>query len=280
MGSSGGGGDSETTVRYAPYVESKHEAFLDTMHASREAVINDSPFSGYSDIEVNDAFFGTGYIISSFPSLYDMYGKFMAGLDICSLQAQIFEDTVNAPEINDLVAAEADLMDDDIDANILPRFKTGFRDINAVMSSSFITGKAMIEDARVKSLSKFSAQLKYTMIPVATERWKIHLGWNESVIKNYAEIMKLYFSAKMDVDDANYSMNAKDKLWPFTVLDFERAGLGALQGATNTKSDVAGASKAQRAISGAMTGAAAGMMVGGPPGAVIGGVLGLGMAFL
>jgi hypothetical protein len=214
-----------------------------------------------------------------------MYGKFMAGLDIEVLYVQILEDTVNTPIIGNLVSAEAVLLDDDINANILPRFQVGMRDINSVISSSFVVGKAMIEDTRVKSISKFSAGLKYQMIPIASERWKAHLEWNRGVVLSYAEVMKLYYSAKMDVTDLNYSMVAKHKLWPFTVLEYERAALGALQGATTTTTEVAGASKAMKAIAGALSGAASGAMtgtaVGGPGvgtavGAIIGGILGIG----
>jgi len=288
MGKSSGG-DSKITVRYAGYIEDHHKAFLNIMTTRRDAALDDSPFEGYTDVEVEAAFFGTGYSIANFPSLYDMYGKFMAGLDVEALFGQSFEDTVNASQITDLVAAEADLLDDDIETNIIPRFTTGMRDINSVMSSSFITGKAMIEDARVKSISKFSAELKYRLIPVAVQRWQTHLEWNKTVILTYAEVMKLYYSAKMDITDFNYTMLAKNKLWPFTILDYDRAAIGALQGATNTKG--LGASTAGKAISGALSGAAMGGMVGGAiantavgaaegatfglPGAIVGGVLGL-----
>ncbi len=262
MGSSGGGGDTQTTIRYAPYIEAHHTVFLDLVSAKRDVVINDSPFVGYTDIEVDDAFFGTGYLISSFPSLYDMYGKFMAGLDIEVLHSQIFEDTVNAPVINNLVSAESVMMNDDIEMNSLPRMQVGLRDINSVMTSSFVVGKSIIEDARVKSLSRFSADLKFRMIPVATSRWTTHLEWNKGVVGVYAELMKFFYSAKTDVNEVNYSMATKNRLWPFTVLDFERASLGALQGATNSKTDVAGASTTAKAISGALSGAAMGAMVG------------------
>jgi len=261
-GGGGGGGDSQTTVRYAPYIESAHSAFLCLIAGARDTVINDSPFAGYVDIEVDDAFFGAGYLISSFPSLYDMYGKFMAGLDIEALWTQVFEDTVNSSQVGTLVAAEAVLLDDDIDINAIPRLQTGMRDINAVMGSSYVIGRAIIEDARVKSLSKFSADLKYRLIPVASSRWSTHLEWNKGVVGTYAELMKFYYSAKADIDEANYAMSAKNKLWPFTVLDFERAALGALQGATNSKTDVAGASTASKVIGGALSGAAMGAMVG------------------
>jgi hypothetical protein len=153
------------------------------------------------------------------------------------------------------------------------------RDINAVMSSTFIVGKAMIETARTKALSRYAADLRKAMIPIAAQRWSNHLNWNSGVIQMYGEVMKLYFSAAMDLDNHNYTMAAKDKLWPFTVLEYNRAALGALQGAMTSKTDVAGASTTQKAIGGALTGAAAGAMVGGVPGAVIGGALGLASAF-
>jgi len=275
MGGSSGGGDSETTIRYAPYVEDKHAAFLLAMATYREATTDDSPFSGYTDIEVENAFFGTGYTIASFPTMYDMLGKFMAGLDVDTLYSQILEDTVNAPEVNDLVAAESDLIEDDV-VEAVTAIEVGMRDIGSVMSSTFVVARAIPRDTKVKALEKFRSELKYRLIPVATDRWGKHLEWNKGVIMTYAEVMKLYYSVKMDVDDFNYSMAAKDKLWPFTVLDYERACLGALQGATKSTTDVAGGgSKMGGAISGALSGAAAGAIIAGGPGAVVGGVLGL-----
>ena len=233
----GGGGDSKTEIRYAGYIEEKHKDFLNTLAAQRESDIDNSPFTGYTELEVDDAFFGTGYLISSFPSLYDMYGKFMAGLDIDVLYSQIFEDTVNAPEINSLVAAEGVMMDDDIDMSVLPRFQTGMRDINSVMSSSYVCGRAAIEDARVKALSRFSAELKYRMIPVVTDRWRTHLDWNRHTVMLYAEIMRTYYQVKTNVEEHFYNIQELDAKWPWTVLGQERAGLGALQGAKTSDSE-------------------------------------------
>lgn len=266
MGSSGGGGGSgtqKTYVRYAPYIEERHKSFLTTVYDERVAIIADSPFTGYVDIDADVAFFGTGYTLASFPSLYDMYGKFMAGLDIDDLYTQLYEDTLNSSVTSDLIAAEGALLDDELMQSSYPRLQTGIRDINSVMSSSYVVGKSILEDTRTKLIAKFSADLKYRLIPVVQERWRTHLDWNKMVIATYAEIIKLYFSAKTDTDEINYAMAAKDRLWPFTVLDFERAALGALQGAVSQKTDVAGASTTARVLSGALSGAAMGALIGG-----------------
>jgi hypothetical protein len=281
MGGSGGGsGSGKTTIRYASYIEDKHEDFLDTVANYRADLTDESPFADYEDVEVDDAFFGAGYTISNYASLFETYGDYMLGVDIDALWTSVFADTVNSPEVDAVIDAEMALMDDDIETNTIPRMQLGMRDINSVLGSSFVVGKAIIEDARAKALAKFDAEIRYKLIPIAESRWRSQLQWNQQVVTVYAELMKLYYAVKTDVNEANYSFAAKDKLWPFTVLDFERAALGALQGAINEKRDVAGSSTAAKTISGALSGAALGAQVsGGNPyatgaGAVIGGLAG------
>lgn len=277
FGGGGGGGDSSTEVRYAPYLESIHVDFLTSLRTDVDMLYHNtprwqSPYGNHVAIEVEDAFFGTGYTIASFPSLYDMYGKFLAGLDIEVLYSQLYEDTLNAPVINDLIASEGMLLDDEINTNSLPRFQAGMRDINSVMSSSFVIGKSLIEDTRTKAISKFSSELKYRLIPVAQDRWAKHLEWNRNVVMSYAEIMKLYYMSKSDMNDHNYEMAREHLLWPFTVYDYERAAIGALQAATNSKTSQK-SSRLGGALSGAASGAMAGAMFGGF-GAIVGAMVG------
>lgn len=235
------GGDdpvSSSTIRYADYVETKHSDFLTAVQTERLGATGNSPYVDYESIDtLDDAFFGANYIISDFPSWYDMYGKFVAGLDIDTLFDQVFESTVNSPEVNALMAAESALMQDEIEMNILPTYELGARDLNSVMSSVYvIEGANVMGDAKIKALAKYEAQLRYNLIPLATQRWQTHLTWNQNVIAKYTDVIKLYYAAKMDVDNFNTNMGAKDTLWPFTVLEYERAALGALTGAKTTSS--------------------------------------------
>jgi hypothetical protein len=283
----GSGGDSSATVRYAPYIEEKHKALLDEYVVRRTAVIDNSPYANITDIPSDDGFFGVGYTLASFPSLYDMYGKFMAGLDVEVLYDQVYGDLMEGPVTRRLISAEAQFLTDELESDALPRFETGMRDLNAVMSSTFVIGRALLEETRLKLVEKYSAGLQYALLPVVTQRWQTHLEWNKGVIATYAEVMKLYFSAKIDIDDHNQEVKAKDRLWPFTVLDYERVAIAAMQGATKSTNHPAGGGTIQRAISGAMGGAAMGGMAGsmisgatagstfGVHGAVIGGILGL-----
>ena len=270
----GGKGDTTSTIRFHKNIRHAHEALMAETRRRRDAIIDDSPYDGIADLDMDVGLLGTGYVLADFPSLFDMYGKFMAGLDIEVLFTQVFGGTFDAAAIDELVSAESALLDDEIISNALPRFSTGMRDINSVLSSTFIIGRAQIEDTKTKLVAKFSADLKYRLIPVAVERWGRHLEWNKSVVQTYADMMKLYVMTSIDIATHNQDTAAKNALWPFTILDFERAMVGALNQAGGGPKQAAGGSMATKAISGALGGAAMGSSAG-PWGAAIGGVLGL-----
>ena len=274
----GGKGDATSTIQFHKNIRAAHEALMAETRRRRDAIIDNSPYDDVADLDMEAGLLGTGYVLADFPSLFDMYGKFMAGLDIEVLFNQTFEDTVNATEVTALVSAESALLDDEIISNALPRFSTGMRDINSVLSSTFIIGRAQIEDTKTKLVAKFSAELKYRLIPVAVERWSRHLEWNKAVVQTYADMMKLYVMTSLDIASHNQDTAAKNALWPFTILDFERAMVGALNSAGGGPTKAAGGSMATKAISGALGGAAMGaMMTPAMPmvGAAVGGVLGL-----
>lgn len=286
-GSSGGGGSSSSggtyTMRYADYIEVRHNEFLQTTAFYRQNLIpNNNPYGAYIDIPVDDGFFGAGYVLASFPALFDIYGKFVAGLDIEALWDQIYASTIDSPQTVTLVNAESMLLDDELESSILPKFMTGMRDLNAVMSSTFVIGKALLYDTKQKLISKFSAELKWKLITIAQDRWKAHLAWNTETVTSYARIFDLYFSAKNNITKMNFEYHAKNSLWAMEVLDYERANLGALQGAMKqTNSASSGGSSGGSVLGGALSGAAAGgMMTGGNPigiagGAILGGIAGL-----
>lgn len=281
MGKSSGGG-SEATVRYAPYVEDKHKDFLDSSKAYGDLLRNDSPYVDYDDFDFNEALYGVGYAISSFPSLYDMFGKFMAGLDIEILWDQVLNDIQDSSTIQAATNAHRDVLTDDIEQVVLPRFQEGMRDINAVMSSSFVIGKSLIEQGRNKKLAEFDANLRYKLIPVAAEVFSKHLSWNAGVISTYLQVMSFSIDTETSTVDMNYNYKKKNIMWPFTILEQERANIGALQGAMTTNSGATDPpSKLARGAGGAIGGAAMGAtagaqigMVGGPLGALAGGLIG------
>ena len=282
---SGGGGDTTTTIRYAQYIEDHHETFLDNSASFGTTARATNPFNEkYLQVDsVGDAFFGSGYAIANFPSLYDMYGKFMAGLDVELLWSQVLDGTQDDVTVSNLIQVHARDLDQDIEENILPRFQLGLRDVNAVMSSSYVIGKSLIEAKRTQALSKFAGELRYKLIPIAAERWRAHLGWNQNVISTYTTMINQFYNTGLTISNMNVEMYVKEILWPFTILDHERANIAALQGATSaTAPKGSEPSTASKAIGGALSGAAMGasaMPVNPVVGAAWGGVLGLAASF-
>ncbi len=281
MGSSSSeSGDSTTTIRYADYVESAHSKFLSRESSRVDRAIGQNPYDSYSNTNNNYGYLGVGYSIQDFPSVYDIYGKFMAGLNIESIWAEIFSDTVNNTQVAAVVTAESKLMRDDLYSITLPAYEVGMRDIGAVNTSSFIIGKALLEDSRQKSLAKFSAELRYKLLPLVEQRYEAHLGWNQAVATTYIGLLKDYYTVVKSYKEMDFDMQDKRMRWPLAMLDYERAALGALQGATKTTSE-SGSSGSGAVLGGAMSGAAMGGAVsGGNPigigiGAVVGGVAGL-----
>lgn len=285
MGGKGGKAKTEGMVRFAPYVEAQHKDFLALVAAKRNLLLEASPFENPEALRTEELFFGIGFDLTGFTTLYDNWSFQMWDSDINVIYTDIFRETTSGSIVGELVAAESKLVDDDMLESSIPRFETGMRDINSVMTSSFVIGRALIEDARVKAMTKFSAELQFRLLPIAVERWSRQLEWRKSVVATEIELMRFYLQASMDRIQHDQEVAAKHTLWPFTILDYERAALGALTGATKTTTtSQGGGSGAMKALvgagSGALGGAAMGSMIlpgpGTAIGAVVGGLLGLG----
>lgn len=282
-----GGEDVQTTrIRYADYVERSHKSFLDQVSNSVLAArISGTPFANHTAWDMESAFLGTGLTLASYDSLFEVFGDYLLEVNPSTLFNTVLADVVNGSVVNDMIAEEATRLSDDLEQETLPRFEAGLRDMNAVLSSSFIIGRSIIESNRTKALSRFSAETKARLIPVAIERWKAMLDWNRSVFEAYAQLMKFYIAQKMDVENHNYEISSRHKLWEFNALQYWGQALGSTGGSTTTSTELAGSSKVAKVIGSAMSGAGGGAMVGmafgssgGPIGAAVGGLVGLASA--
>lgn len=308
---SGSGGESSGEVRFAPYLETAHGRLLDHQgddtpdvsfidvfnatvckHDGFSDTINEdfiaTPYAGYEQVDIDDGFLGetsvvgTNYALIDFPSQWDMFGKFMAGLDVHDLWAQIYVDVVQGPEIENAVSAQSAELQSDIDINVMPKFLSGMRDINSVVgATAFVVGKAIIQTAHVRAINKFGSAIRVHAIDISNEQWKHHLQWNQAVITTYLDMFKAYYATRMDMDRANLEYSVKDLMWDINLFENARGILGAMSGGAATTGQNE-PSQTQKAVGGALGGAAAGWQVSGgsPVGAVIGGAIGLASSFL
>ena len=268
--------------RLAPYVETHHRNHLDSI--SREIVLGNeqNPYIQFPNIEFDEGFFGYGYMLSGFPSVCDMYGKFMAGLDISILFNQLFEESKTSIKL--LSKYEHSCLMNIIEGTVIPAFGQGVLDINYMLGGAFREGRDIIRAAGEKAIEKFRTTLKYKMLFIITEQWKMHLEWNKDVVSIYLEFYKLYTEQTMRKDEHNQQIRLKEALWPFKLLEYQRSALNVLMDSHHIagRPQPAGPKEQKqwvKSLSGAVSGAIMGAQIGGWVGAIIGAIIGLALSF-
>lgn len=283
----GGGGSKSSSppwqskeIRFAPYIEARHSSLLDAAYTARLATINDSPYSDYVDVDYEAAIIGIGYTIASFPSLYDMFGKFMSGFDVEVLWGKSFDRVMNSTAVSGEVDSAITSIDEAVEAGSIPELKLFARDMNIVCSSSFVISKALIESGRVKEVAKVSAEAKYDLLQETVFGKNGELNWQKSVVDNYAELFKTFYMVASRCTDVNYKMETDDILWALNVLDFERAALGIFHPRSHFTKQMPGPrrrsliSKFIMVTNDTGIGALYGMQFAGPYGAGVGAIIG------
>jgi len=159
-----------------------------------------------------------------------------------------------------LVSAQATKLSDDLEQVAYPRFECGLRDINSVISTSFTMGRAVMEQGRTKALAAYDAELRYRLLPLVIDRWKATIDWNKLSFDEYVNTLKFYVTLKDELDSHTMEIRAKNSLWVFTILEYERGAAAALAGPQTATNEVKGASKGQQIAGGVMMGLSALMM--------------------
>lgn len=286
-GSSGGGGGTSGKTDYPDYMKDFQGDMLNqtgtdlvTMSVidAMNAGFGNSPYTG---VNAYDPAADT----TAYTTVLTAFKAMLAGIsdtgDWADFYAQARTTIDNAVDLAADIAAYADQIDDEITTKVLPRFRRGMQDINAVVSSAFPIGEAVIEGFRDREVAKYSSELRLKnadfimagtgqMLQLMMNR----IGWEEAYAKTYIEAMRIKIVAHKEQADQDAKLDAEDALWDLELFKYGSNVLASIAGAVNQGTTSKGPSTMQSVIGGAMTGAAGGFMVGGVPGAVVGGVLG------
>jgi hypothetical protein len=304
MGSSGGGGGSGH-VSHSPYLEGLHYDWLsqtgvDTISSSITDVMNSalatSPWTTLSA-------YNPDADIASYEATMTAFKAMLAGMsdtvDWANLYAQA-ELSINGPG-NVLIAADIaayqSQMDDNIATRVLPRFRRGMQDINAVVSSAFVIGEAVIEAFQARDVAKYSSELymnsnnkKITATAQMMQMMAWRVGWEEGYVRTSVEAKRIKIVAKKEQTESDAAIDESDAKWDLEVFQYGGNLLGAIGGGTAIP-NMAGKNKAMSALGGGMAGASAGGVIGGaiaggqagsmatPYGAIIGAVVGAAAAY-
>lgn len=214
--------------RYAAYIEDMHQSFLDVAYENVLSVAADPPTSDHISTHIQEAFFGVGLAISSYPALYDMYGKYMAGLDIEDVWERLVSDKIDNSAID---AVGQTMSTENSEEVISEQAKASymFRNINAVISTTFITNRACIEDSGLKRLSLLRSNLCIELLN-SDEATASYLNWNKAVVANFSIMMKYYYKALHQSERWDYNYDAQNKVWPLSVAADYGRYLGIVSG--------------------------------------------------
>ena len=153
-GSSGGGGGGSGQVDYPDYMKTIHNDWLDNTGVDSitssvtdimNAALGNSPFTGVDAYDPSTPLSDAWDAVCAFNTVVDALDHDSDWQSVIVNVADIIDNNIITDTyITTDVAAYADVLDDQIESEILPRFRAGMRDINAVMSSAFVIGQAVI----------------------------------------------------------------------------------------------------------------------------------------
>lgn len=283
MGGSGGGssgGGSSGSVDFPDYMKTFHGRLLDDSGAdsptmslvdAMNAMFGNSPFTGESAYNPDSALADIDTSISAFSAI-------LAGIDEDVDWVAIYNtvsagiDGIVEADITADVAAFASEQDDQLVTVTLPRFEAGMRDINAVVSSSFVIGKSNIEGFRDRDVARHSSKLR---IAAQSERNSLYVqaanqvlqytmqkhSWEDSVMKTILEYNRIKIVAKREELDINLDIDESDATWDIGIFQHGANLLAGIGGGTVT-ADKKKKSQSASVLGGALSGAATGAMIG------------------
>ena len=293
----GGGGGSSGKSDFPDYMKNLHSEWLSNGNAAGvpnvllsagnditsllDSAISTSPYQG-------EVAYNPDVDIATFVSALNTFETDLGtALDwdvlLSTANTQVSSVINDSAAIDAVTAAHGAILDDRLISEVLPRFQAGMRDINAVVSSSFVTGQAILEAFNTREVAEFDAKLRlqsqgqnnqYVMEGVKDqlELLKIKLSMRESIAKVTIEAMRIKVVMKKEEIDDQLDMDEKDYRWGLDLFQHGANVLGSIAGSAVSNQKVP--SKTSSVLGGALSGAASGAMIGGPVGAGVGAVLG------
>jgi hypothetical protein len=250
MGGSGGGGQSGA-VDYPGYMKTKHESWLNDIDSLIDVAIANNPYEGPG--------WGEGWYV--YNPEEDLYEMIMALDDF-----EAFLDGLDAG-VDDEAAAFGAILQSRIDTDTIPSFEAGMRDINAVQTTSFIIGKAILYARKDEQVAQYLADLSGRFRQQTIEQRRL-------LATHYVEVLRLGIVAMKEHHDEYMEFETAAAKWDLEMYSYGGNMLAAIGGARAP--GIAKPSRTQSAIGGAMAGAAVGTAIspgwGTAIGAIVGGV--------
>ncbi len=289
-----GGGGPSGAVDFPDYMEDIHVNWLTggakgspapALTLSVEDVMNTAlaaggnPYTGESAFDPNASLtLASGSPLKKMQDRFDTADAVVTSLDprtdygnfVDKAKTKVDEAYVTETEITNYVSAYESLLRTRRLTEIA-RFTSGMADLNAVHSSQFIIGLALIEDGISREVNQFERELRLRLkerrgmlidsaVKDMVQLLSLEVGSNINMSQIQAEIERLTIVAKKEQVDRDLELDVLDATWDLTVFQYGANLLAAISGAAHPVPQQL--SKVQSAIGGTLSGAATGAMVG------------------
>lgn len=292
----GGGGGSSGSVSNEAYFSAWHESILgDPCSSGGTGIISNAV------IILNEYWAANPYSFSSAQSVTTLEAKLttatnaiyalVGALDpVTDWQSYIAYVTIGMTDqglisTSALTAAEAAynaVLDAEYVNVTLPRFQRGMQDANAVMSSAFVVGEALLEAEVLRKKANYSAELRLqnfkqkidatmsgvdSMVKLASIERDVMLR----AASLYIEGNRITYVASKEETDRNVELDAAAAKWDMEALPYAGNLLAASHGGVSN-TNTSRPSAAQSVLGGAMSGASLGSSVSPGWGTLIGAI--------
>lgn len=302
MGGGGGGGGSSGKVSWPKYFEDWHSGFLGSTETlgtdvvdALNAAIAHSPFTG---VTAYDPDTDLATVDTKVTNLFTVAEALDPAADWATYIALVETEIDDHLGSETALAAAEDAFNNAADADytnsILPKFQRGMQDVNAVMSSAYVVGTALLGAELIRRKAAFSAEIRLqssrdrsnailkgmaSLISLANSDH----DYLRNVVGTLIEAKRIKYVAKKEQIDQDMRIDEADAKWDLEMLTYGGNLLAAGQGGVSNTATKA--TPVQSALGGALSGASMGGMaaaaMGGPVGwgvgigAVLGGAMGL-----
>ena len=286
MSGGGGGSHGSGAVEYPQYMEDQHETWLTAINTALGAVSN--PFSSAAAYDPSDLLDDIDAEIADYKNDLEAIDAQTSWTDAVEDAWDKLSSIANGQVVADDISAFSDILDEELANRTLPRFQIGMASINAVHSSAFVIGSAMIESAKARDVAKYGTEIKMknhlyridgsvrgaeTILRTVMMQYE----FRKSVATIVADTKRIRILAEKEQVDQDLNIDEHNATWELSKYTYGANMMGAIAGSAvpTGKSP----STLQSGLSGAMSGAAMGMMTGNPlwaaGGAIAGGLAGI-----
>ena len=287
-GSSGGG--SSGKVSWPDWISERHRDGADFMLASLQSTLN--PFIDVMPSDPHEQYTWMSGELSNYQDIlnnFDPSAGWEAAIDRVAIK---YDQAILAPALRqEAMSHIVKYSKAELDANILPAFRAGMRDINAVQTSAFVIGEAIINGFFLHGIQEVGAKYildqfdKRTSAVLGTagkllepEITKLQAWENYSKVAN--DFNRLMLVANKEYVDSQLDIDEAEARWELEKWNNYGNFIASMNGGT-VHTTGRKPSSSQSALGGAFSGASAGLsMTGNWWGAAGGAVLGAGAAMM